>query len=210
MKLYSYYRSSAAYRVRIALNLKGLPYDYAAVNLLHSEQKSEAYTSRNPQGLVPALELDNGELLAQSMAILEWLEETCPPPSLLPADPLQRARVRSMVNNITCDIHPLNNLSVMNYLRSELGAGDDDIHRWYCNWVDRGFKAIEQTLAGSMGDCCFGDQPTLADVCLVPQVYNAYRFKVPMEPYPNIRQVVQHCNSLPAFASAAPEVQPDA
>lgn len=210
MKLYSYHRSSAAYRVRIALNLKGLPYDYIPVNLLHSEHKSGAYMARNPQGLVPALELEGGELLAQSIAILEWLEESCPPPMLLPGDPLQRARVRSLVNNIACDIHPLNNLSVMNYLRAELGAGDDDIHRWYCNWVDRGFRAIEQSLAATMGDCCFGDEPTLADVCLIPQVYNAYRFKVPMEHYPNIRQVVQHCNSLEAFARAAPEAQPDA
>ena len=210
MKLYSYYRSSAAYRVRIALNLKGLSYDYVPVNLLMSEQKSGPYTARNPQGLVPALELPGGEMIAQSLAILEWLEETCPPPALLPHDPLQRARVRSLVNNITCDIHPLNNLSVMNYLRVELGAGDEDVHRWYCNWVDRGFSAIEQSLESTMGDCCFGDQLTLADVCLIPQVYNAYRFKVPMEPYPNIRQVVQHCNSLEAFARAAPEAQPDA
>jgi maleylpyruvate isomerase len=210
VRLYSYYRSSAAYRVRIALNLKGLPYDYVPVNLLLAEQKAGSYMARNPQGLVPALELEGGELIAQSVAILEWLEETCPPPALLPEDPLQRARVRSLVNNITCDIHPLNNLSVMNYLRVELGARDEDIHRWYCNWVDRGFSAIERGLADTMGDCCFGDRPTLADVCLVPQVYNAYRFKVPMEPYPNIRQVVQHCNSLEAFARAAPEAQPDA
>ena len=210
MKLYSYYRSSAAYRVRIALNLKGLPYDYVAVNLLHSEQKSEEYMARNPQGLLPALELEGGEVLAQSVAILEWLEESVPEPALLPSDPLPRARVRSLVNNIVCDIHPLNNLSIMNYLRKELGASDEGVHRWYCNWVDRGFSAIEQNLADNMGDCCFGDQPTLADVCLIPQVYNAYRFKVPMESYPNIRQVVQHCNSLEAFANATPEAQPDA
>ena len=210
MKLYSYYRSSAAYRVRIALNLKGLPYDYVAVNLLHNEQKSEEYMARNPQGLLPALELEGGEVLAQSVAILEWLEDTNPAPALLPSDPLPRARVRSLVNNIVCDIHPLNNLSIMNYLRKELGASDEGVHRWYCNWVDRGFSAIEQNLADNMGDCCFGDQPTLADVCLIPQVYNAYRFKVPMESYPNIRQVVQHCNSLEAFANAAPEAQPDA
>lgn len=210
MKLYSYHRSSAAYRVRIALNLKGLPYDYVAVNLLHSEQKSEDYLARNPQGLLPALELDGGDMIAQSVAILEWLEETCPPPALLPEGTLPRARVRSLVNNIVCDIHPLNNLSIMNYLRTELRASDDDVHRWYCHWVDRGFSAIELSLTDTMGDCCFGDQPTLADVCLIPQVYNAYRFKVPMENYPNIRQVVQHCNSMEAFASAVPEAQPDA
>lgn len=210
MKLYSYYRSSAAYRVRIALNLKGLPYDYVGVNLLHNEQKSDNYMARNPQGLLPALELDDGELLAQSVAILEWLEESCPSPALLPDNMVERAKVRSLVNNIACDIHPLNNLSIMNYLRTELGASDDDVHRWYCNWVDRGFSAIEQSLAHTMGKCCFGDEPTLADACLVPQVYNAYRFKVPMGDYANIRKVVEHCNSLEAFSRAAPEAQPDA
>ena len=210
MKLYSYYRSSAAYRVRIALNLKGLPYDYVPVNPLTREQKSEAYLARNAQGLVPALELDGGEVISQSVAILEWLDETCPPPALLPQDPLLRARVRSLVNNIACDIHPLNNLSVTGYLREHLRASEEEIHNWYCNWVERGFSAIEQSLAETMGDCCFGDQPTMADVCLVPQVYNAYRFNVPMEKYPNIRQVNQHCSSLQAFERAVPEAQPDA
>lgn len=210
MKLYSYYRSSAAYRIRIALNLKGLPYDYVPVNLLTSEQKGEAYLARNPQGLVPALELDGGEILSQSVAILEWLEETCPPPALLPQNPLLRAQVRSLVNNIACDIHPLNNSSVLGYLRDRMEASEEAIHAWYRNWVDRGFGAIEQSLARTMGDCCFGDRPTLADVCLIPQVYNAYRFKVPMEDYPNIRQVNQHCCSLQAFERAAPEAQPDA
>jgi len=210
VKLYSYFRSSAAYRVRIALNLKQLPYDYIGVNLLHNEQKSDNYMARNPQGLLPALELDDGEVLAQSVAILEWLEESCPSPALLPDNMLQRARVRSLVNNIACDIHPLNNLSIMNYLRTELGASDEDVHHWYCNWVDRGFTAIEKSLTQTMGVCCFGDEPTLADVCLIPQVYNAHRFKVPMEEYANIRKVVEHCNSLEAFFSAAPEAQPDA
>lgn len=209
MKLYSYYRSSAAYRVRIALNLKGLPYDYVAINLVKSEQKGESYLARNPQGLVPALELDTGELITQSMAILEWLDETCAP-ALLPKEPLLRARVRSLANSIACDIHPLNNISVLNYLRAELGAADEDVQHWYRAWVDRGFSAIEQSLGDTMGACCFGDRPTLADVCLIPQVYNANRFKVPMEHYPNIRQVMQHCNSLEAFANAAPEAQPDA
>ncbi len=210
MKLYSYYRSSAAYRVRIALNLKGLAYDYLPVNLLDSQQKSATYMAVNPQGLVPALEVQSGELIAQSVAILEWLEETCPPPALLPVDPLPRARVRSLVNNITCDIHPLNNLSVLNYLKSELKASSEDVHHWYCTWVDRGFSAIERSLEATMGDFCFGDQPTLADVCLVPQVYNARRFDVPMDKYGNIQRVTQHCNSLEAFALAAPGAQPDA
>ena len=210
MKLYSYYRSSAAYRVRIALNLKGLPYDYISVNLLHSEQKSDNFLARNPQGLLPALELDDGEVLAQSIAILEWLEESCPSPALLPENTLERARVRSLVNNIACDIHPLNNLSIMNYLRTELGASDEGVHRWYCNWVDRGFNAIEQSLERTMGKCCFGDEPTLADICLIPQAYNASRFKVPMESYANIRKIVAHCNTLEAFSRAAPEAQSDA
>lgn len=210
MKLYSYYRSSAAYRVRIALNLKGLPYDYVSVNLLHSEQKSDNYLARNPQGLLPALELDDGEVLAQSIAILEWLEESCPSPALLPENTLLRAKVRSLVNNIACDIHPLNNLSVMNYLRTELGASDEGVHRWYCNWVERGFSSIEQALDRTMGKCCFGDEPTLADICLIPQAYNASRFKVPMEGYANIRKIVEHCNTLEAFSRAAPESQPDA
>lgn len=210
MKLYSYHRSSAAYRVRIALNLKGLEYDYVPVNLLKGEQKGAAYLARNLLGLVPALESDGGELLTQSVAILEWLEETAPAPALLPEDPLQRAQVRAMVNTIACDIHPLNNLSVLNYLKNNLQTGEEQVQQWYCTWVQRGFDAIEQVLSSSGGDFCFGPAPTLADVCLVPQVFNAERFKVPMDAYPNIRRVADHCNSLEAFARAAPGVQPDA
>lgn len=210
MKLYSYYRSTAAYRVRIALNLKSLPYDYVAVNLLQGEQNSADYIARNPQGLVPALELESGELIAQSVAILEWLEETQPEPALLPGDPLLRAQVRSMVSSIACDIHPLNNLSVLTYLREELEASEERVHRWYCNWVARGFCAIENSLEASRGLCCFGDTPSLADVCLVPQVFNADRFKIPMDPYPNIRRVADHCTTLEAFRLAAPANQPDA
>jgi len=210
LKLYSYHRSSAAYRVRIALNLKGLDYDYVPVNLLESEQKSAAYLARNPLGLVPALESDDGDLLTQSVAILEWLEETGPEPALLPFGPLQRARVRALVNTVTCDIHPLNNLSVLKHLRDELQANEAQVHQWYCTWVQRGFEAIEQTLAASPGAFCCGDRPTLADVCLVPQVFNANRFEVPMAPYPNIRRVTDTCNALSAFARAAPAEQPDA
>lgn len=210
MKLYSYFRSSAAYRVRIALNLKSLPYDYVPVNLLRAEQKSAPYLARNPQGLVPALETDEGGLIAQSMAILEWLEDIYPTPPLLPNDPVQRARVRSLANSIACDIHPLNNIAILNYLRSELGAGDEQIHTWYCTWVRRGFDGIERTLEESSGEFCFGDQATLADVCLVPQVSNADRFRVPTADYPHIRRINDHCLSLDAFADAAPAVQPDA
>ncbi len=210
MKLYSYFRSTAAYRVRIALNFKGLPYDYVPVNLLEGEQKSPDYLARNPQGLVPALELEGGELLSQSVAILEWLEETHPSPALLPEDPLERARIRSLVNSIACDIHPLNNVSVLNHLREQLGADARQVHNWYCTWVQRGFDAIEQTLAENGGPCCFGDQPTLADVCLVPQVFNARRFRIPMKGYRHIRRVADHCGSLRAFARAHPNAQPDA
>lgn len=210
MKLYSYFRSTAAYRVRIALNLKGLAYDYVPVNLLRAEQKSEGYLSRNPQGLVPALETERGDIIAQSMAILEWLEETHPEPALLPDDPVQRARVRSIASNIACDIHPLNNIAILNYLRSELHAGDSEIHAWYCAWVRRGFDAIEQTLDGTSGTFCFGDTPTLADCCLVPQVFNADRFDVATDDYPHIRRINDHCLTLEAFADAAPARQPDA
>jgi maleylacetoacetate isomerase len=210
MKLYSYYRSSAAYRVRIALNLKGLSWDYVPVNLLQSEQQGAGYLALNPQGLVPSLQTDSGELLAQSVAILEWLEETHPQPALLPADCLLRARVRALVNSIACDVHPLNNISVLNYLRREIHATEEQVHGWYRNWVERGFRAIEKVLAEQQQTFCFGDQPGLADVCLVPQVYNAHRFEVPMQAYPNIRRVAQQCNALEAFAAAAPERQPDA
>ena len=210
MKLYSYFRSSAAYRVRIGLNLKRLAYDYVPVNLLRAEQKSAGYLSRNPQGLVPALETDDGALIAQSMAILEWLEETHPTPALLPKNPVQRARVRSMALNIACDIHPLNNIAILNYLKRELAADDAQVSAWYGVWVRRGFDAVEKTLAETAGDFCFGDTPTLADCCLIPQVFNADRFEVPTSDYPHIRRIHDHCLTLDAFADAAPARQPDA
>ena len=210
MKLYSYYRSTAAYRVRIALNLKGLDYDYVAIDLLQGEHKAAPYIARNPQGLVPAVESDCGDLIAQSLAILEWLEEVHPSPPLLPSTPLERATVRSIAANIACDVHPLNNVSVLNYLRGELDATDEQVHAWYCNWVTRGFDAIEHTLATTGGAICYGDQPALADVCLIPQVFNADRFEVPTEAYPTIRRINDHCLSLDAFADARPAQQPDA
>ncbi len=209
MKLYSYYRSSAAYRVRIALNLKKLPYDYVAVNLLEKEQKAAPYLGRNPQGLVPALETDDGELLAQSLAIVEWLDEQYPEQPLLPADPMQRAHVRSLALNIACDVHPLNNIAVLDYLRNSLDATAPQVHDWYCHWVWRAFDAVEKTLAQTGGTFCFGDTPTLADLFLVPQLYNADRFKVPTERFPEIRRVNDHCLTLPAFAGAHPSKQPD-
>jgi maleylacetoacetate isomerase len=210
MRLYSYYRSSAAYRVRIALELKGLDYDYIAVNLLRAQQKSGDYMAKNPQGLVPALETDEGVLIAQSVAIMEWLEETHPQPALLPAEPLARALVRTAVNSIACDIHPLNNMSVTNYLQNPLGATPEQVQAWYGHWVDRGFEAIEKTVESHGGLCCFGDNPGMADTCLVPQVYNALRFNIEMGEYPNIMRVWEHCNSLDAFVRAHPDAQPDA
>jgi len=210
MKLYSYYRSSAAYRVRIALNLKGLDYETVAVNLLKGEEQGDDYRRINPQGLVPVLEVD-GQLLAQSMAILEYLEETRPEPPLLPGDPLQRAQVRALANIVACDIHPLNNLRVLKYLATELQAEDEQKNRWYCHWIDEGFRAFEQRLQDlDSGDYCFGNSPTLADVLLIPQVYNARRFRVDMTRYPRIERIEQHCLGLEAFARAIPENQPDA
>jgi len=196
--------------VRIALNLKGLNYDYVAINLLNDEQKSASYRQTNPQGLLPALETGDGKLIAQSVAILEWLEDVYPTPPLLPADPLARAQVRSLVSSIACDIHPLNNLAILKYLRHNLGADKVQVSQWYGTWVRRGFDGIEQ-IVGNMGTTfCLGDSPTMADVCLVPQMYNALRFEVPLQDYPHIHRIYEHCNTLDAFAKAAPEVQPDA
>jgi maleylacetoacetate isomerase len=209
VKLYSYFRSSAAYRVRIGLNLKNLDYDYLPVNLLQGEHKGDAYLGINPQGLVPAMELPDGQVLGQSIALLEWLDETCPEPPLLPGDPLQRARVRSVVNSVACDIHPICNMSVTNYLKIYFDADRDNVLQWYTTWMHRGFSAIEQVLAVNDSRFSFGDQPSLADVVLVPQVYNARRFEVSLAAFPNIRRVVDTCNTLPAFADAAPEAQPD-
>ncbi len=210
MKLYSYYRSSCSYRVRIALSLKGLDYDYVAVNILQGEQKGGSYFADNPQGLVPALQLDSGEIIAQSTAILEWLEETHPAPALLPADSVQRAQVRALVQNIACDIQPLNNIAILNYLKQDLGQAEAAVNAWYTTWIRRGFDPIEQTLARSGGPFCFGDTPGMADCYLVPQVYNADRFGIDTADYPHIRRVYDHCRALDAFARAAPEVQPDA
>ncbi|MFV8816516.1 maleylacetoacetate isomerase [Haliea sp. E17] len=210
MKLYSYYRSSCSYRVRIALNLKGLDYEYLPVNIVQGEQKGDAYLAHNPQGLVPALQLDGGDIIGQSTAILEWLEENHPAPALLPGDSLQRARVRALTQSIACDIQPLNNIAILNYLKRDLGASDAAVNDWYTAWIRRGFDAVEHTLASSSGDFCFGDQPGLADCYLVPQVYNADRFGIDTQDYRHIRRIYDHCLTLAAFARAAPEAQPDA
>ena len=210
MRLYSYYRSSAAYRLRIALKLKGLAYDYSAVNLLEGEQGSEAYRAINPAALVPALELGPGEILTQSVAILEWLEETQPEPPLLPADPWLRARIRSIVNHIACDVHPLCNSGVIAHLKNRLGAEETQVTQWFTAWMHRGFTAIESLIDVEDGEFCLGDTPTLADVCLVPQIYNARRFSIPLEAFPRVTAVAARCAEHPAFADAAPERQPDA
>ncbi|QPB85286.1 maleylacetoacetate isomerase [Pseudoalteromonas rubra] len=207
MKLYTYFRSSAAYRVRIALNLKNLDHELVPVNLLKSEQQGTDYLSKNNQGLLPALETDQG-VLAQSLAILEWLEETYEAAPLLPADAWEKAQVRNFCYAIACDIHPIDNLRVLKYLSNELSVSDEQKNTWYRHWVIEGFKKLEVMLGDSL--FCFGDKPSLADVCLVPQVYNALRFKVDMNDFPKIARIYEHCNTLPAFKDAAPENQADA
>jgi maleylpyruvate isomerase len=213
MKLYTYFRSSAAYRVRIALNLKGLPYEAVPVHLLRhgGEQQTADYRAINPSGLVPALRED-GETLTQSIAIIEYLEETHPAVPLLPPDPLGRARVRELAQVIACDIHPLNNLRVLRYLVRTLGVSDEAKNEWYRHWVIEGFAALEAHLARSAGTgaFCHGDAPTLADCVLVPQVFNAQRFGIDLAAYPNIARIDASCASLPAFAAAHPSQQADA
>jgi maleylacetoacetate isomerase len=208
MKLYSYYRSSAAYRVRIALGLKKLAFELAPVNLLEGEHRGETYNAINPQGLVPSLETDDGRVITQSSAILEWLEDTCDDTPLYPADPYERALVRGTVNTIACDIHPLNNLRVLKYLAAELGVGTEDKTIWYQHWIRLGFASLEQQLPAS--PFCYGENPTMADVYLVPQVFNALRVRQDMSEFPKISSIYATCNDLDAFIGAAPGNQPDA
>ena len=210
MKLYSYFRSSAAYRVRIALNLKGLPYEMDFVHLTKDggRQHSAEFNAVNPAKLVPALRLDSGDVLTQSLAIIDYLDETHPQPPLLPVDPLQRAKVRAVALTIACDIHPIDNLRVLQYLKRTLKHEQSDIDAWYHHWIIQGFNAIEAAIAP--GPYCFGSQVTLADICLVPQVFNARRLKVPLELFPKIVAVESACLKLAAFDKARPENQPDA
>lgn len=212
MKLYTYYRSSAAYRVRIALNLKGLTTTLIPVNLKDSEQQEEDYVTLNAQKLIPVLELENGTRITQSLAIMEYLDETHPQPALLPQDPIARAQVRAMAQLIACDIHPLNNLRVLKYLTTELHTDEQHKDAWYHHWIQEGFTALETTLSQSAhaDTFCFGNSPTLADICLVPQMYNARRFNVDLDAYPNLQRIDTACLSLDAFAQAAPEAQADA
>jgi maleylacetoacetate isomerase len=213
LRLYTYWRSSAAYRVRIALAVKGLTYESVPRHLLRDggQHRQADYLATNPQGLVPALEHD-GYVVTQSLAICEYLDEVFPQPPLLPADPRGRAAVRAMALAIACDIHPLNNLSVQQYLRAELGQRDDGVTRWAQHWIARGFAALEQLLARHSADgrYCYGDAVTLADACLVPQVYNARRVQLDLGAYPRLTAVARHLEALPAFAAARPEAQPDA
>jgi maleylpyruvate isomerase len=208
MKLHGYFRSSAAYRVRIALNLKGLHVEHRSHHLRKGEQRAPDYLALNPQGLVPALELDAGGALSQSLAIIEWLDETHPEPPLLPADLLARARVRAFALAISCDIHPVQNLKVLSRLRG-LGLDEAAVTAWAA-WVNReGLEACEALLAGQAGQFCFGPTPTLADVCLVPQLGNARRFGVDVSRFPRLLTAEAAARALPAFADAVPERQPD-
>ena len=217
LQLYSYFRSSAAYRLRIALHLKGLAFDTVPVHLLKGggEQLQSAYRAINPAALVPALNIDadnDGTTLTQSLAIMEYLDETHPQPPLLPADALGRARVRALALTVACDIHPLNNLRVLTYLSGELQASGDARNAWARHWMALGFATLEQHLANdaATGLCCHGDTPTLADCCVVPQVFNARRLELDLAPYPTLVRIAEHCEALPAFIAAHPAQQPDA
>jgi len=212
MKLYGYFRSSAAFRVRIALNLKGLAYEQGAVHLRKNEQQKADYLALQPQGLVPVLD-DEGETFIQSMAIIEYLDETHPEPPLLPDHPAGRARVRGLAQAVACDIHPIDNLRVLRYLAKPLGHDEKAIEVWFNHWIKLGFDGIERILAhdGQAGRFCHGDAPGLADICLVPQVFNAKRYpSFDMTPYPAIRRIFDACMALDAFERARPERQPDA
>ena len=212
MKLYDYFRSSAAYRVRIALNLKGIAAERVFVHLRRGAQRDDDYLALNPQGLVPTLVTDAGDVLTQSLAIIEWLDESFRKPPLLPEDAAGRARVRSLALAIACDIHPIDNLRVLNYLSGTLGVSDAQRQGWYKYWIDIGLEALEARLAREKetGRFCHGDLPTLADICLVPQLANARRVAFDFSPYPTLLRIEAACAALPAFADAAPAKQPDA
>ena len=211
--LYNYFRSSASYRVRIALNLKGLPFEYVPIHLLKDggQQHTADYQRINPAELVPTL-VDGGHAIGQSLAIMEYLEETYPETALLPRDALGRARVRALAQAIACEIHPLNNLRVLQYLERDLKLDEATKATWYRHWITVGFTAVEAMLAKNpqTGTFCHGDTPGLADCCLIPQIANSRRFETPLDAFPNIRRIETACLALDAFAKAAPQVQPDA
>lgn len=213
LRLFTYFRSSAAFRVRIALNLKRLAYDSVPIHLVRDggEQKKPSYRAVNPQGRVPSLEIVSGGgtvVLTQSLAIIEWLDETVPDPPLLPADPIARAQVRAAAQVVACDIHPVNNSGTLAWLKSDVGASQEAVDRWYAHFVRDGFAALERMIAP--GPYAFGARVTLADLCIVPQMFNAWRFKVPVDDFPRLAAVTEACLKLDAFARARPEAQPDA
>jgi len=212
MKLYDYFRSSAAYRVRIALNLKGLAPERVFVHLRKNAQREADYLAVNPQGLVPALVTDDGTVLTQSLAIIEYLDETHREPPLLPATKVARARVRGLALAVACDIHPIDNLRVLRYLLHTVGVSEEQKDAWYKYWIDTGLEALELQVSrdSATGRFCHGDAPTLADICLVPQLANARRVKMDLSPYPTLTRIEAACNALPAFAAAEPSRQPDA
>ena len=211
MQLYNYFRSSASYRVRIALALKGLEYDYMPVHLLKNEQLGPAFAQISPAGLVPVLQ-DGDKLLTQSIAIIEYLDETHPEPSLLPGDAFQRARIRALGQDIACEIHPINNLRVLRYLVRDLKVSEDDKNRWYRHWVETGLEAVERQLAGDADQnrFCFGATPTLADCVLVPQIHNAQRMECRLDHVPTVMRVFAECMQHDAFAKTQPSACPDA
>lgn len=211
MKLTTYFRSTAAYRVRIALNLKQLDHELDPINLFTGEHKQAEFATHNPEGLIPTLDT-GAAVLSQSMAILEYLEESYPQPPLLPKNKVLRAQVRSLAQIIASDMHPLNNLRVLQYLVNDMGADETEKLKWYHHWLTQGFNGIEQRLENNSNtrDFCFGESVSMADICLIPQVYNAKRFEFSLNDYPAIQRINDHCLSLPAFANARPEVQPDA
>ncbi|QPC88042.1 maleylacetoacetate isomerase [Mesorhizobium sp. NBSH29] len=210
--LHNYFRSSTSYRVRIALAMKRLDYTYVAHHLRHGSHREQNYLAVNPQGLVPALVWTDGTMIAQSLAIIEFLDDVAPQPPLLPTDALGRARVRMLAQMIACDIHPVNNLRVLTALRTLYGAGDDDITNWFRHWVNETFEPLEKILASSSetGTFCHGEQPGLADICVVAQVANNQRFGVDMTPYPTIARINAACLEVEAFQTSAPANQPDA
>ncbi|HXY75479.1 MAG TPA: maleylacetoacetate isomerase [Steroidobacteraceae bacterium] len=213
MKLYGYFRSSATYRVRIALNLKGIPWELQVIDLRPpvAAQHRPEFLALNPEQLIPVLD-DGGRLLTQSLAIIEYLEETHPEPPFLPRSPTERATVRALALAVACDIHPLNNLRVLEYLRSALRQDDQGVTAWYAHWIGEGFRGLEERAKKLSGDGrhMFGSTVTLADICIVPQMYNARRFNVDVSAYPTLRTICAHLETLPAFAKAAPDKQPDA
>ena len=210
MKLYTYFRSSAAFRVRIALNLKGLAYEPQFVHLAKGEHRKLEYAQVNPQALVPTLVLDDGARVAQSLAIIELLDEKYPRPRLLPVEPLARARVRSLSFLVACEIHPLNNLRVLQHLKRALGQSDEQVNSWYRHWIAEGLMRFEAEAKGAKGKFCHGDAPGMADCCLVPQIFNAKRYQCELAPYPAIMRIFEACMKLEAFDRAQPSKQPDA